>query len=816
MQKTEKEYTPNIIEKEAQDYWEKNESFCVTEDPGKEKFFCLSMFPYPSGSAHMGHIRNYTIGDAISRFHRLLGKNVLQPMGWDAFGLPAENAAIKNKIKPSDWTIENIKNMKSQLKRMGYAYDWKRELATCDPQYYKWEQWFFLEMLKKGIAYQDEAEVNWDPVEKTVLANEQVEEGRGWRSGAKIEIKKLEQWFLKITEYAEEILKDTDKLEGWPERVRAMQKNWIGKSEGMGFSFLLENQKAPISVFTTRPDTIMGVTFLAIAGDHPIAQELNKLNKDINKFLKNLDKTKLSEADIVKQEKLGINTGLFAIHPFSKEKIPIWIANFVLSGYGSGALMGVPAHDQRDYEFAKKYNLQIKQVIEKGSTNINEGEAILEKNKLINSGDFDGLDFEQALEAIAKKAEELQCGEKQTNYRLRDWGVSRQRYWGAPIPILKNSKGEIKEAENIPVLLPTDIEFSGVKSPLAGMEEFTQVSYKNETLIRETDTFDTFFESSWYYARFASFDCDKSMLDERAKYWLPVDQYVGGIEHAVLHLLYSRFFYRCLRDLGLVEGSEPFTNLLCQGMVLKDGSKMSKSKGNTIDPNTVVETYGADSLRLFVLFAAPPEQSFEWSEQGLQGASRFLKRLWKLVQLHISGGVIEDHIYENLNLKVKSLRGKTHRTILKVKDDYIRRHSFNTAIAAIMELTNTIPKEFLSREATDEERASVDEAIRSILIMLSPIVPHITHILWRDLGNTQAIIDEPWPEVMEDLLIEEVIVLAVQVNGKLRTTLKVDRNLTKKDVEKLAQNDMKMINHLKNKKIKKIIHVDGKLVNFVL
>jgi len=816
MQKTEKAYTPKIIEKEAQDYWEKNESFSVTEDPEKEKFFCLSMFPYPSGSAHMGHIRNYTIGDAISRFQRLLGKNVLQPMGWDAFGLPAENAAIKNKIKPSDWTIENIKNMKSQLQRMGYAYDWKRELATCDPQYYKWEQWFFLEMLKKGIAYQDEAEVNWDPVEKTVLANEQVEEGRGWRSGAKIEIKKLEQWFLKITEYAEEILKDTDNLEGWPERVRVMQKNWIGKSEGMEFSFLLENQKSPISVFTTRPDTIMGVTFLAIAGDHPIAGELNKLNKDINNFLKNLDKTKLSEADIVKQEKLGINTGLFAIHPFSKEKIPIWIANFVLSGYGSGALMGVPAHDQRDYEFAKKYNLQIKQVIERGSTNITEEEAILEKNILINSGEFDGLDFEQALEAIAKKAGELHCGEKQTNYRLRDWGVSRQRYWGAPIPILKNSKGEIKEEENIPVLLPTDIEFSGVKSPLSEMKEFTQVTYKNETFVRETDTFDTFFESSWYYARFASFDCDKAMLDERAKYWLPVDQYVGGIEHAVLHLLYSRFFYRCLRDLGLVEGSEPFKNLLCQGMVLKDGSKMSKSKGNTIDPNNVIEAYGADSLRLFVLFAAPPEQSFEWSEQGLQGASRFLKRLWKLVQLHISKGIVKDHIYEDLNPKVKSLRGKTHRTILKVKDDYIRRHSFNTAIAAIMELTNTIPKEFLSKEATDEERASADEAIRSILIMLSPIVPHITHILWRNLGNTQAIIDEPWPDVMEDLLIEEIIELAVQVNGKLRTTLKVDRNLAKKDIEELVRNDTKMINHLKNKKVKKIIHVEGRLVNFVL
>ena len=699
---------------------------------------------------------------------------------------------------------------------MGYAYDWKRELATCDPLYYKWEQWFFLEMLKKGIAYQDEAEVNWDPVEETVLANEQVEEGKGWRSGAKIEIRRLKQWFLKITEYAEEILKDTDKLEGWPERVRIMQKNWIGKSQGMEFSFCLEDFKEPISVFTTRPDTIMGVTFLAITGDHPISLELKKVNKEVHKFLDNLDKTKLSEADLVKQEKLGIDTGLFAIHPFSKEKIPIWIANFVLSGYGSGALMGVPAHDQRDYEFAKKYNLEIKQVISSDSVNNIKKEAILGKNTLINSGEFDGLDFDQAVDGIAKKARKLKCGEKQTNYRLRDWGVSRQRYWGAPIPILKNSEGEIQEAENIPVLLPTDIEFSGVKSPLSGMEEFKQVTVENKTLIRETDTFDTFFESSWYYARFASFDCDTAMLDERAKYWLPVDQYVGGIEHAVLHLLYSRFFYRCLRDLGLVEGSEPFINLLCQGMVLKDGSKMSKSKGNIIDPNAVIETYGADSLRLFVLFAAPPEQSFEWSEQGLQGASRFLKRLWKLVQLYIKEGVVRDTTYKNANPKVKSLRGKTHRTILKVKDDYIRRHSFNTAIAAIMELTNSIPKEFLSREATNEERSSVDEAIRSILIMLSPIVPHITHVLWRELGNTNAIIDEPWPEVIEDLLTKEVIELAVQVNGKLRTTLKVDSSLTKEDIEELAQNDEKIIDHLKNKRIKRIIYIDGRLINFVL
>ncbi len=811
-----KSYHPENIEKEAQEFWEKNDSFVVFEDSKKEKFYCLSMFPYPSGSAHMGHVRNYTIGDAISRFQRLLGKNVLQPMGWDAFGLPAENAAIKNNIQPAEWTRQNIENMKSQFKSMGFAYDWKRELATCDPDYYKWEQWFFIEMLNKGLAYQEDAEVNWDPVEETVLANEQVEDGKGWRSGANIERKKLKQWFLRITDYAEEILQETNNLNGWPEKVKAMQKNWIGKSEGMEFLFNFEDKRTPISVFTTRPDTIMGVTFLAISGDHPITLELKKENQNIRKFVKKINSIKLSEAELVKQEKLGIDAGISAIHPFSKEEIPIWIANFVLSGYGSGALMGVPAHDQRDLEFAKKYNLKIKQVIKGTSNNKLEKEAILEKNKLINSGEFDGLDFDEAFGQIEIKSKKLKCGRKKINYRLRDWGVSRQRYWGAPIPIVKNLKGKTEQAREIPVLLPTEVNFSGVKSPLPKMKEFTHISYNKEKFTRETDTFDTFFESSWYYTRFASFNCKNAMLDERAKYWLPVDQYVGGVEHAVLHLLYSRFFYRCLRDMGMVEGSEPFTNLLCQGMVLKDGFKMSKSKGNTIDPNDLVKKYGADSLRLFVMFAAPPDQSFEWSDKGIQGSHRFLKRIWNLVYNHIDAGLKFKQSFNTKNKNVLALRNKTHMTLSKVKDDYERRHSFNTAIASIMELSNSIPKEFLSKESNIYERSSADEAIKYILIMLSPITPHITHFLWKEMGNKKAIIDVNWPNTIDELLVKETLELAIQINGKLRTTLKVRSEENEDEILKIIAKDKKIANYIEGKKITRHIYIEGKLVNLVV
>ena len=816
MPKAKIDYLPESVEKEAQKFWESNSSFSVSEDPSKEKFYCLSMFPYPSGSLHMGHVRNYTIGDVISRFQRLLGKNVLQPMGWDAFGLPAENAAIENKIQPSSWTKVNIENMQSQFKRMGFAYDWKREFATCDPDYYKWEQWFFLEMLDKGLAYQDEAEVNWDPVEETVLANEQVVDGKGWRSGAPIERKKLKQWFLRITTFAEELLEETDRLSGWPEQVKTMQKNWIGKSEGMQFIFNQESKQDPISVFTTRPDTIMGVTFIAISPDHPIALRLEKENKKIKEFIVHLNQSKLSEADLAKQEKLGIDTGLSATHPFSKQNIPIWIANFVLSGYGSGALMGVPAHDQRDYEFAKKYDLDIKQVIKESTNDQIKNEAILEKNILINSGEFDGLDFDKAFKKIERKSTKLKCGERQINFRLRDWGVSRQRYWGTPIPIVKNSKGEIEGAQDLPVILPTDVKFSGVKSPLSDMKEFTNVSYENEDFTRETDTFDTFFESSWYYARFASFDSKERMLDERAKYWLPVDQYVGGIEHAVLHLLYSRFFYRCLRDLGFVESSEPFLNVLCQGMVLKNGKKMSKSKGNAVDPNELIKQYGADTVRLFVMFAAPPDQSFEWSDQGVQGASRYLNRLWNLVQDHIQSGVINNKDFNNSSDEVSELRNKTHQTLKKLKDDFVRRHAFNSAIASIMELTNAIPKKFLSSQASDIEKSAVNEAINIILIALSPIAPHITHSLWNQLGNKQAIIDVTWPEADEDLLEKQKIVIVIEVNGKRRATININPHLTQEEIQELAFQQENIKKYTMDKEIKKIIYVEKKLLNLVI
>ena len=811
-----KEYKPQEIEEKIQALWNEKNSFSVTEDTTKEKFYCLSMFPYPSGSAHMGHVRNYTLGDTISRFQRLLGKNVMQPMGWDAFGLPAENAAIQNKVQPSKWTDENISNMKSQLKRMGFAYDWKRELATCDSDYYKWEQWFFIEMLKKGIAYQDEAEVNWDPVEQTVLANEQVEDGKGWRSGATIERKKLTQWFLKITSYAEEILNETDNLKGWPEQVRVMQKNWIGKSEGMEFTFKTKNARS-VTVFTTRPDTIMGVSFLALSSDHPISLTLAKENSEIDSFIKKISSTKLSEADIAKQEKVGIYTGLNAIHPFSNKEIPIWIGNFVLSGYGSGALMGVPAHDQRDYEFAKKYNLEIKQVIEGNPNEDNKDRAITEKNRLINSDEFNDLDFDSAFEKIEKRSKELNCGKKQTNYRLRDWGVSRQRYWGAPIPVIKDETGKSEGAKELPVTLPKEVNFSGVKSPLSDMKDFLNVSYQGKNYTRETDTFDTFFESSWYYARFASFDSDNAMLDDRAKYWLPVDQYVGGIEHAVLHLLYSRFFYRCLRDLNLVEGSEPFENLLCQGMVLKDGSKMSKSKGNVVDPNEVIKKYGADALRLFVMFVAPPEQSFEWSDKGLQGAYRYINRLWAMVNEHIESGIPTNQDFENSSPEVIKLRQKTHKTLLKVKDDYERRHSFNTAVAAVMELTNFIPKEFLSSKASITERSAADEAIKNILIMISPITPHVSQELWSMIADKEdMIIDVIWPEVNEKLLVENLVELVIQVNGKLRGKIEIDINLDKEKVKTLALENENVLKHIKDKEIKKVIYVPNKLINIVV
>ena len=816
MSNKDKTYEPEKLERQIQQFWNENEMFSVTEDPEKEKFFCLSMFPYPSGSIHMGHVRNYTIGDTISRFQRMLGKNVMQPMGWDAFGLPAENAAIKNKVSPSDWTEQNISSMKLQLQRMGFAYDWKREFATCSPDYYKWEQWFFLQLLEKGLVYQEEAEVNWDPVDETVLANEQVIDGKGWRSGAEVEKRRLKQWFLKITDYAEELLEGTEKLDGWPEQVKTMQKNWIGKSEGMEFTFKLKNMEESVEVYTTRPDTIMGVSFLALSTNHDLALGASESDSSIKKFIEDQKKTKVAEADLAKQEKLGIDTGLYAIHPFTGEELPIWIGNFVLSEYGSGALMAVPAHDQRDYEFAKKYNLSIKQVIEGSKDDdINEA-AILEKNNLINSREFDGLDFTKAFKAIELKSEQLGCGFRKVNYRLRDWGVSRQRYWGAPIPILKNSNNDTFPAKELPVKLPTDVKFSGVSSPLSLLNDFIEMKQDGQDLKRETDTFDTFFESSWYYARFASFDSESSMLDERAKYWLPVDQYVGGIEHAVLHLLYSRFFFRCLRDLGLVEGDEPFDNLLCQGMVLKDGSKMSKSKGNTVDPEGLISKYGADTVRLFVMFAAPPDQSLEWSDQGVQGSFRFLNRIWNLIQEHVDTGIPEKLEFDNNNKEALSLRIKTHQTLKKVKDDYERRHAFNTAIASVMELSNKIPKQFITNNSSLSERSAAHEAIMNIVIMLAPITPHLSQHLWWELGKDTPIIDHAWPEADPELLIEETVEIAVQINGKLRATVNLDPNANQETFENKALADVNVQKYLENKDIKKIIFVPGRLINIVI
>ena len=816
MSNKDRSYEPEKLEREIQQFWNENEMFSVTEDPEKEKFFCLSMFPYPSGSIHMGHVRNYTIGDTISRFQRMLGKNVMQPMGWDAFGLPAENAAIKNKVSPSDWTEQNISSMKVQLQRMGFAYDWKREFATCSPDYYKWEQWFFLQLLEKGLVYQEEAEVNWDPVDETVLANEQVIDGKGWRSGAEVEKRKLKQWFLKITDYAEELLKGTEKLDGWPEQVKTMQKNWIGRSEGMEFTFKLKNMEESVEVYTTRPDTIMGVSFLALSTNHALAIGASESDSSIQKFIEDQKKSKVAEADLAKQEKLGIFTGLYAIHPFTGEELPIWIGNFVLSEYGSGALMAVPAHDQRDYEFAKKYNLSIKQVIEGlKDDDINES-AILEKNNLINSREFDGLDFDEAFKAIELKSEQLGCGFRKVNYRLRDWGVSRQRYWGAPIPILKNLNNDTFPAKELPVKLPTDVKFSGVSSPLSLLNDFIEMKQDGQDLKRETDTFDTFFESSWYYARFASFDSESSMLDERAKYWLPVDQYVGGIEHAVLHLLYSRFFFRCLRDLGLVEGDEPFDNLLCQGMVLKDGSKMSKSKGNTVDPEGLISKYGADTVRLFVMFAAPPDQSLEWSDQGVQGSFRFLNRIWNLIQEHVDTGIPEKLEFDNNNKEALSLRIKTHQTLKKVKDDYERRHAFNTAIASVMELSNKIPKQFITNNSSLSERSAAHEAIMNIVIMLAPITPHLSQHLWWELGKDTPIIDHAWPEADPELLIEETVEIAVQINGKLRATVNLDPNANQETFENKALADVNVQKYLENKDIKKIIFVPGRLINIVI
>jgi len=806
------------IEEKVQSYWDNELTFSVAEDSKKPKYYCLSMFPYPSGKLHMGHVRNYTIGDVLSRFHRMLGFNVLQPMGWDAFGLPAENAALQNKTAPADWTYSNIDYMKHQLKQLGLAIDWKREIATCRPEYYKWEQWLFTQLFKKKLIYKKISTVNWDPIDQTVLANEQVIDGKGWRSGAVVEKKEIPQYFMKITEYAEELLNDLDSLEGWPEQVKIMQKNWIGKSYGCEIEFDIKDYADSVKIYTTRPDTLLGVTYIAIAAEHPLTSFIKKNNPTIEAFVNECTRGSVAEADLATAEKIGIDSGLRAIHPITQKEVPVWIANYVLMNYGSGAVMAVPAHDERDFHFAKKYKLEIEQVIEPiDSKTINISEAAYtEHGRLINSGEFNGLEFQSAFDAIVKKLISLNKGKKTTQFRLRDWGISRQRYWGCPIPIIKcHSCGEVPVPEkDLPVVLPENIVMNGVGSPIKQAESFFKTTCPScgKDAERETDTMDTFVESSWYFARYPSYDNQNAMVDERSNYWMPVDQYIGGIEHAILHLLYARFFNKLLRDLGLIKHKEPFENLLTQGMVLKNGTKMSKSKGNTVDPQSLIDQFGADTARLFIMFAAPPEQSLEWSDSGVEGANRFLKRLWKTVYDHHAKGKIESYKEGELSDQTKNLRFELHHTIQKITDDIQRRHSFNTAISSVMELMNT----FAKVEGEDAVTLSVkQEVIQNVILLLNPFVPHICHALWDHLFNN-PIDQEPWPKADSNALIKNEYALVIQVNGKLRGNMLVSADLEQKDIERMALENAdvkRFIGHENN--VKKMIFVPKKLINIV-
>lgn len=855
------QYSPREIEAQVQQYWAENKTFEVTEDETKEKFYCLSMFPYPSGRLHMGHVRNYTLGDVVARYQRLQGKNVLQPMGWDAFGLPAENAAVKNKTAPAKWTYENIDYMKGQLKSLGFGFDWTRELATCRPEYYRWEQWFFTRLYEKGLVYKKMATVNWDPVDQTVLANEQVVDGRGWRSGALVEQREIPQWFIKITEYADELLSALDDLPGWPDQVKAMQQHWIGRSEGVEVTFEVTNED-PLVVYTTRPDTLQGVTYVGIAAGHPLATKAAAHNPALQAFIEECKNTKVAEADMATMEKKGMATGLMARHPLTGEGVPIWIANFVLMDYGTGAVMAVPAHDQRDYEFASKYGLPIKPVIQPadGTEPDLSEQAYTDHGKLFNSGEFNGLEFAAAFNAIADKLEAQGKGERKVNYRLRDWGVSRQRYWGAPIPMLTDADGNTVPApiSDIPVTLPEDVVMDGVKSPLKADPDWASTTYNGRPATRETDTFDTFMESSWYYARYTCAQYADAMLDpQAANYWLPVDQYIGGIEHAVMHLLYSRFFHKLLRDEGLVTSDEPYKRLLCQGMVLADAfyyvredggqewispvdvdvtrndkgeivsaihrdtgrelqyygmTKMSKSKNNGIDPQLMVDKYGADTVRLFMMFAAPPELTLEWQETGVEGAHRFLKRVWKLVHDVVASDFSAPLDKTQLNREQKALRRQLHNTISKVSDDLGRRQTFNTAIAAIMELMNAVTKAPLT---TAQDVALVREAAEAIVVMLSPIAPHICHVLWEVLGH-ENLEYQSWPEADADAMVEDEKLIVVQVNGKVRSRLTVPADADKDAVQAQALTDENVNKFVADKTVRKVIYVPGKLLNIVV
>ncbi len=853
------QYPFKEIEQQAQQYWEANQTFAASENSDKPKYYCLSMFPYPSGRLHMGHVRNYTIGDVLSRFHKMKGYNVMQPMGWYAFGLPAENAAIANKTAPAKWTYENIEHMKTQLKQLGLGVDWDREIATCRPEYYKWEQWLFTELFKKGLIYKKTATVNWDPVDGTVLANEQVIDGRGWRSGALVEKRDIPQYFMKITAYAEELLNDLDKLDGWPEQVKTMQRNWIGKSYGCEVEFPIigvndKLQSGNLKVYTTRPDTLMGATYVAVAAEHALATLAAKNNPKLAEFIAECKRGSVAEADVATAEKKGMATGLFVTHPLNGEQLPVWVANYVLASYGEGAVMAVPAHDERDFEFAKKYSLPIKQVIDAQESDkwvkqtladtrknlaLETSERELQKfyaevatdfttdrwfewyasknGMCLNSGKYDGLNFEPAFDAISADLEAKNLGKKRTQFRLRDWGVSRQRYWGCPIPIIHCAKcGEVPvPAEQLPVVLPENVTMDGVGSPIKKDPSFYETTCPTcgGKATRETDTLDTFFESSWYFARYASFDADK-MCDERANYWLPVDQYVGGIEHAILHLLYARFFNKLMRDVGLIKNDEPFTNLLTQGMVLKDGSKMSKSKGNTVDPQALIDNYGADTARLFMMFAAPPDQSLEWADSGVEGASRFLKRLWKACYEHVELGQIAAYESGELTPELKNLRLQLHQTIEKVGDDYGRRHSFNTAISSVMELMNALAK----IEATDETTRSVrQEVLQNVALLLSPIVPHICQALWQELCPASHILYASWPASDKAAMVQDAIEYVIQVNGKLRGNLTVSREASKEAIEKITLEQVYVTKFLlEGTSVRKIIVVPNKLVNVVI
>ncbi|VEJ09570.1 leucine--tRNA ligase [Actinobacillus delphinicola] len=855
------QYRPELIEPAVQTFWRENQTFKAVKDTTKEKYYCLAMFPYPSGRLHMGHVRNYTIGDVIARYQRMLGKNVLQPMGWDAFGLPAEGAAIKHKTAPAKWTYENIDYMRNQLKMLGFGFDWSREVTTCRPEYYKWEQWFFTELYRKGLIYKKTSTVNWCPNDETVLANEQVHEGCCWRCDTPVEQKEIPQWFIKITDYADQLLGGLDNLPEWPDMVKAMQRNWIGRSEGAEITFKLADSDKTLTVYTTRPDTFYGVSYVSIAAGHPLAEEAAKNNPELQAFIHECKNTKVAEAELATMEKKGMPTGFYVEHPFTGKRVPVWVANFVLMDYGTGAVMAVPAHDQRDYEFAKKYGLEINPVIrplDGSELDISE-KAYTEHGLLIHSAEFDGLNFEEACAGIIEKLEKMHVGQRQVNFRLRDWGVSRQRYWGAPIPMLTLEDGKVVPAplEDLPIILPEDVVMDGVTSPIKADPTWAETTYQGQKAFKETDTFDTFMESSWYYARYTSPQCHTAMLDkEEANYWLPVDQYIGGIEHATMHLLYFRFFHKLLRDAGFVTSDEPAKKLLCQGMVLADAfyytsptneriwvsptevllerdekgriikavdregrelvhsgmTKMSKSKNNGIDPQEMVEKYGADTVRLFMMFAAPAEMTLEWQESGVEGANRFLRRLWNLAATYQKDPATVALDPAALNADQKALRRDLHKTIAKVTDDIGRRQTFNTAIAAVMELMNKLTKAPLE---SDQDKAVMGEALNAVVRMLSPITPHICFKLWQELGNEGTVDFAPWVEADEKAMIDDEKIIVVQVNGKVRAKLTVPADMEEDAIKALALDDANVQKFLEGLNVLKVIFVKGKLISIV-